>query len=48
VDIKKMRAGTGGPHLSEKEKVPACVGCGFARLCPGPRKDYIAVHGHLK
>ena len=48
VDIKKMRAGTGGPHLSEKEKVPECEGCKFTRLCPGPRKDYMAVHGHLK
>lgn len=48
VDIKKMRSGTAGPHLSEKEKVPECGGCEFARLCPGPRKDYIAVHGHLK
>jgi len=48
VDIKKMRSGTDGPHLSEKKKVPECEGCGFARLCPGPRKDYMAVHGRLK
>jgi len=48
VDINKMRSGIPGPHLAEKEKVPECKGCGFSRLCPGPRKDYIAVHGHLK
>ena len=48
VDISKMRSGAAGPHLSEKEKVPECKGCGFARVCPGPRKDYIAVHGRLK
>jgi MoaA/NifB/PqqE/SkfB family radical SAM enzyme len=47
VDIAKMRAGTPGPHLSEKKKVPQCRGCGFFKLCPGPRKDYIAVHGRL-
>ena len=44
VDMVKMRDGLKGPHLEEKKKVPACRGCGFARLCPGPRKDYIAVH----
>ena len=44
VDIAKMRAGIKGPHLAEKKKVRECKGCGFSRLCPGPRKDYIAVH----
>lgn len=44
VDIAKMRDGLKGPHLEEKKKIPACRGCAFARLCPGPRKDYIAVH----
>jgi sulfatase maturation enzyme AslB (radical SAM superfamily) len=44
VDIAKMRAGTPGPHLSEKKKVAQCRGCGFFRLCPGPRKDYMTVH----
>ena len=44
VDMVKMRDGLKGPHLEEKKKVPACRGCGFAKLCPGPRKDYIAVH----
>jgi len=48
VDVKKMRFGIPGPHLAEKEKVPECEGCGFFKLCPGPRKDYIAVHGGLK
>ena len=47
VDIAKMRAGTPGPHLSEKKKVPQCRGCRFFKLCPGPRKDYIAVYGKL-
>jgi len=44
VDIAKMRAEVKGPHLTEKKKVPECRGCGFDRLCPGPRKDYISVH----
>lgn len=44
VDMVKMRDGTKGPHLEEKKKVPACRGCRFIKLCPGPRKDYIAVH----
>jgi len=44
VDMVKMRDGLKGPHLEEKKKVPACRGCSFAKLCPGPRKDYIAVH----
>lgn len=48
VDIAKMRAGVKGPHLTEKKKTPACKGCGFSGLCPGPRKDYIAVHGALR
>lgn len=48
VDIGKMRSGVSGPHLSEKEKVPECGGCRFTKLCPGPRKDYIAAHGYLK
>ena len=44
VDMVKMRDGLKGPHLEEKKKVAACRGCSFAKLCPGPRKDYIAVH----
>lgn len=48
VDIAKMRAGVKGPHLAEKKKAPGCKGCGFSGLCPGPRKDYIAVHGALR
>ncbi len=47
VDMVKMRDGLKGPHLEEKKKVPGCRGCRFARLCPGPRKDYIAVHKTL-
>jgi MoaA/NifB/PqqE/SkfB family radical SAM enzyme len=47
VDMVKMREGIKGPHLEEKEHVPACRGCRFFKLCPGPRKDYIAVHGTL-
>jgi MoaA/NifB/PqqE/SkfB family radical SAM enzyme len=47
VDIVKMLEGRKGPHLEEKKKVPACKGCGFFTLCPGPRKDYIAAHGAL-
>jgi cyclic pyranopterin phosphate synthase len=47
VDMAKMRDGAAGPHLEEKAHVPACRGCKFYELCPGPRKDYIAVHGDL-
>ncbi|MDD2805063.1 MAG: radical SAM protein [Elusimicrobiales bacterium] len=47
VDIVKMREGRDGPHLQEKARVPACRGCRFVKLCPGPRKDYIAVHKTL-
>ncbi|HAT72663.1 MAG TPA: hypothetical protein DCS63_07590 [Elusimicrobia bacterium] len=47
VDIVKMRDGVRGPHMEEKVRVPACRGCRFYALCPGPRKDYIAVHGTL-
>ena len=47
VDIEKMRIGADGPHLSEKKKTPQCRGCRFSGLCPGPRKDYMAVYGRL-
>lgn len=47
VDIEKMRLRRPGPHLEEKARVPACRGCRWAKLCPGPRKDYIEVHGKL-
>jgi len=47
VDIVKMKEGLPGPHLEEKARVPACRGCRFLRVCPGPRKDYIAAHKTL-
>ena len=47
VDMVKMREGVKGPHLEEKKRVPACRGCRFIKLCPGPRKDYMAVHKSL-
>lgn len=47
VDVEKMRRGLKGPHLEEKKHVAACRGCRFFRLCPGPRKDYIAAHKTL-
>lgn len=47
VDIVKMKEGVPGPHLEEKAHVPECGGCRFLAVCPGPRKDYIAVHGKL-
>jgi len=47
VDMAKMRGGLKGPHLEEKKQVPACRGCEFIKLCPGPRKDYMAVHKNL-
>lgn len=47
VDIVKMREGRPGPHLEEKARVPACRGCRFLEVCPGPRKDYIEVHKEL-
>ncbi len=47
VDMAKMKGKVKGPHLQEKKHVPACRGCRFFKLCPGPRKDYIAVHKTL-
>ncbi len=47
VDMVKMKEGLRGPHLEEKKQVAACRGCRFLKLCPGPRKDYIAVHKAL-
>lgn len=47
VDIAKMKEGRPGPHLEEKAHVRACRGCRFFKVCPGPRKDYIAVHKTL-
>lgn len=47
VDMVKMVKGLKGPHLLEKKHVPACRRCRFLILCPGPRKDYIAVHKNL-
>lgn len=47
VDIVKMKEGRPGPHLEEKERVPACRGCRYLAVCPGPRKDYIAAHKTL-
>jgi len=47
VDIGKMRSGRPGPHLQEKARVPECRGCRFLKVCPGPRKDYIEVHGAI-
>lgn len=47
VDVAKMKNGAAGPHLEEKERVAACRGCRYLEVCPGPRKDYIAVHGGL-
>ena len=47
VDIVKMKEGRPGPHLREKARVPACRGCRFLALCPGPRKDYMAAHKKL-
>ena len=48
VDAGKMRTGSGGPHLTEKVKLPECRDCRFQMICPGPRKDYIAIYGGLK
>lgn len=47
VDIVKMKQGLPGPHLEEKAHVPACRGCRYLEICPGPRKDYIAAHNTL-
>ncbi len=47
VDIVKMEEGLPGPHLAEKARLPECSGCRYLGICPGPRKDYIAVHGKL-
>lgn len=47
VDVRKMRLKLKGPHLNEKKKIAACRGCKHAAICPGPRKDYVAVYGGL-
>lgn len=47
VDLAKMRAGSPGPHLAEKSRVPSCRGCRIERLCPGPRKDHMAARPEL-
>lgn len=44
VDLEKMRKGLKGPHLAEKRHVAACRACRWLAVCPGPRKDYLAVH----
>ncbi|HAH31642.1 MAG TPA: hypothetical protein DCL44_04945 [Elusimicrobia bacterium] len=44
VDIGKMKLGSPGPHLAEKEKLTECLGCGLYSGCSGPRKDYIAIY----
>lgn len=46
-DYRKMREQKPGVHVTEKQKVAECDGCGIRDLCPGPRRDYIEVYGEL-
>ena len=47
VDYLKMREGRPGIHLAEKQQVAACEGCRLRPWCPGPRTDYIDIHGSI-
>lgn len=47
VDYRKMREKTPGVHLSEKQRTADCAACALKELCPGPRKDYLAIHRSL-
>lgn len=46
-DYRKMRDQLPGIYLSEKQQVADCDGCVMKDLCPGPRRDYIALYGAL-
>lgn len=48
VDVAKMIGWASGPYLEEKRKIKACGGCKMARICPGPRIDYIKIYDGLK
>ena len=47
-DYRKMRLEQPGVHLTEKQKTGECEGCDLASWCPGPRRDYVEVHGALR
>lgn len=47
-DYRKMRLEQPGVHLTEKQKTGECEGCDLAAWCPGPRRDYVEVHGALR
>lgn len=32
-------------YINEKSQTPNCAGCSLAALCPGPRRDYVELHG---
>ncbi len=47
-DYRKMREHTPGAHLAEKQPVADCEGCAMRAACPGPRRDYVEIHGEPK
>lgn len=47
VDINKLKNKIKGDYLKEKSKIKICFGCGFYKICSGPRKDYIEIYGKL-
>lgn len=47
-DYRKMLREQPGVHLTEKQKTGECEGCDLASWCPGPRRDYVEVHGALR
>ncbi|NNN04455.1 MAG: radical SAM protein [Elusimicrobia bacterium] len=32
-------------YINEKAQTPRCTGCTLVELCPGPRRDYVLLHG---
>ncbi|PCI32948.1 MAG: hypothetical protein COB53_12355 [Elusimicrobia bacterium] len=46
-DYQKMQDEQTGVHLTEKQKTGECEGCDLASWCPGPRRDYVELHGAL-
>ena len=47
-DYRKMREHAPGVYLAEKQQVADCDGCVMREACPGPRRDYVEIHGAPK
>lgn len=44
IDAWKLARGV-GLYVNEKARTARCAGCSLAELCPGPRRDYVALRG---